>query len=225
MSLPSRGVLGATLALLAVALAWQLGHRSGAREVERRAAERLAATRATEATRAAEAASIVPSAEETVPASALAAAERERDIARATVESLRDELARSGELVAADRAELELYRRIGSDELPRGLALDSIERRAGPPPTLALTLVQVRGRERVAGRVEVGVEGAETEDETGVTLWGAEFDLRFFETLEVPLQGLEGDFPEAIVVDVLPEDGRHEPFRRRIAREEIRIVD
>ena len=217
---PRRWLLGA-LVVLGVALAWQLGHRRGVEDGARAMSRSIAA-------RDEASAAIAVERRERHEAE-LAALARERDIARATIETLSEELESRGELAAEERAELELYRRIGGEESSSGLAIDAIERRAGPPATLAVTLVQARGRERVAGRVEVdpaGRDGSAVAGADGGPAWSADFDLRFFETLEIPLERLGEPFPEAIVVSVTPDEGgRHKPFRRLFGRETIRTAD
>lgn len=226
MPLPPRGVLWIVLCVLLATLAWRFGHRSGVRDSAHIVAARTSAQ--AEASRAAAADRVVRQKAE------LGALARERDIARATIGALRGELERQGRLSAEERAELELYRRIGSDELPSGLTVDEIERRRGPPATLAITLVQARGRGRIRGRIEVrsdaaGTAGARAMATTSGGLeevgWSTTFDLRFFETLEMPQDALGEPFPDAVVVDVIPEGARHDPFRRRFGREAIRIVD
>lgn len=215
--LPPRPVLLAALAALALALAWWLGHRAGFERgfgegVERGAAgaENAAAGQAAQARAANEA--------------TLAALRHERDAARATIASLTERLARADSLDAAERAELALYRRIGDEEMPGGLVIDAVERRAGEPGTLAVTLVQARGRERVSGRLEATLLPADGEGAR--PLGETDFDLRFFATLELPLAGLDdGAPPVAVVLEVTPEGSRHTPFRERIEWDSIRIVD
>ena len=152
---------------------------------------------------------------------------RERDMALATVVSLRDELERGGELSAAERAELDLYRRIGEQGRPNGLALDTIERRVGEPPTLIVTLVQFRGRERVRGRIEVTAEGEAGERDPGASSarWSTSFDLRFFATSEVSLQGIADGSSAMIEVRVVPAATALAPIVRYFRLEDIRIVD
>ena len=228
--LPSRRVLGGVLVVLLIVTAWQLGERRGRRRAEARAAVLVAdASRAAEATIDA-----VP--DGALEAEAAATLRGERDMLRETVRSLRDALERADRLAADERAELELYRRVGADESAAGLAIDTLERRGGDPAVLRVTLVQVRGRDRVAGRVEVVPLGADARalpPESGREVlaalaeavpgtWSVPFDLRFFETLEIPL---DGPFPEAIEVRVVPADEPHAPFRARFHREAVRIVD
>ena len=227
---PSRSVLGGVLVALLIVTAWELGERRG----ERRADARAAAL-AEEVSRATEAMTdTVP--DETLDAEAVAILRGERDMLRETVRSLRDALERADRLAADERAELELYRRVGADESAAGLAIDTLERRGEDPAVLRVTLVQVRGRDRVTGRVEIVPleadapalppastgEASAAPTATAPGTWSAPFDLRFFETLEIPL---DGPFPETVEVRVVPADEPHAPFRARFRREAVRIVD
>jgi len=155
----------------------------------------------------------------------------ERDMAQATADTLRDRLESTGVLVASERAELELYRRIGSDEIASGLSIDTLERRRQDAEvidqTLLVTLVQARGRDRVTGRMEVRAidEAGAPAAAEGSLLGEASFDLRFFETLELTLSGVGRSPPFALDVLVIPDGSRHEPFRQRHVLEDIRQID
>ena len=84
------------------------------------------------------------------------------------------------------------------------------------------------GRDRVDGRIDVSAanrDGTALVGVDGAPAWSASFDLRFFQTLEVPVKRLGEPFPEAVLVAVVPEGGRHRPFRRLFGRETIRTVD
>ena len=213
--LPSRRLLLFALAALALALSWELGRRDGWQAGLREGADRGAA--ASEAARARVAERL---AEQVAERSAeRARLVRERDLARATVEALREDLELGGALTAEERAELELYRRVGDDGGPRGLAIETVARRPGPPEVLVITLVQVRGRDRVEGRVDVTVDGLAR------PAWSARFGLRFFETVELPLEGIGERFPDEVVVSVVPDGRLHRRFTERFGREAIRIVD
>ena len=226
---PRRLIGGLAVALL-LAAAWQLGERRGFERGTSRA-DALAAREAERRLAAAGAAD----------AATIAALRGEREMLSESVRGLRDALDRAGRLAAEERSELELYRRIGAAGGAAGLAIDTLERRpadpaSGAPATLRLTLVQVRGRDRVSGRVDVvaleedapplapetagDVRAAIARD--GRAIWTAPFDLRFFETLDVPL----GDaFPARFEVRVVPSTWRHEPFRRRYDRDDAALVD
>lgn len=162
---------------------------------------------------------------------------RERDVALATITALRDQLERAERLDAEERAELELYRRVGGEELPSGLSIDSIVRPRERAEILLVTLVQARGRDRVRGRIDL-LSASPGEGATASRLQGerqrgpppdaiasARFDMRFFETVELPLDLSAAPFPDELVISVVPEEGRHRPFRLRVEREAIRIVD
>ena len=162
---------------------------------------------------------------------------RERDVALATITALRDQFERAERLDAEERAELELYRRVGGEELPSGLSIDSMERPRERAETLVVTLVQARGRDRVEGRIDLlpaspGEEATasrpESEERRGPppdALASARFDMRFFETVELSLDLSAAPFPDELVISVVPEEGRYEPFRLLVEREAIRIVD
>ena len=161
---------------------------------------------------------------------------RERDTALATITALRDQLERVELLNADERAELELYRRVGGEELPSGLSIDTIERPRERAETLLVTLVQARGRDRVRGRIDVlptspgeatasRPEGEERRGPPPDAVASARFDLRFFETVELSLDLSATPFPDELIVSIVPDGGRHEPFRRRVEREAIRMVD
>ena len=227
------------LAVLALALAWQLGWRLGQRQGHERG------------TREAREALAVPPPDADARRAAheadLATLAGERDMARAALATLRLELERAGELAVAERAELELYRRLGGDAIEDGLSIDTLERRTDGGTgvaTLLVTLVQARGRDRVRGRVEVRARGSDAPalagggapldpepspdapaSADGDGRRSATFDLRFFETLEIALDGSGDAFPPVIDVRVIPEDARHEPFRRRFRREDIREIE
>ena len=211
-----------------MALSWRLGHLRG---VEEGVAEARREVGERERTRTSETLDRLVESDARV-----AALEHERDAARATSEALRDQLDRAERLSADERAELELYRRVGGDALPSGLSIESIERPRGPTRSLAVTLVQARGRDRVKGRIDVlpGAPGqapeprSSTEERRGVpegAIASERFDLRFFETVELPLRLAGGAAPEELIISIVPDSGRLEPFRERVEREAIRIAD
>jgi len=227
IALPSRRVLGVVLVALALVLSWQLGRRHGLELGEARARAEAASAIAI---------GTAPVATFEVTAGSGAADAGEREMLRATVRSLRAALDEAGRLSAAERDELELYRRIGADGAPDGVAIDTLGRRGEDPATLYLTLVQARGRERVAGTVELvrldADVGASPADESGgpratlgdgpAATWSAPFDLRFFETLEIPL---DEAVPELVEIRIVPTEGPHAPFRQRFRRDDMRILD
>lgn len=169
---------------------------------------------------------------------------RDRDLAQATIIALRDELTGLDALSAADRAELDLYRRIGRDDAPTGLGIDAVAGLQGEPPALRVTLVQTRGRSRAGGRLLLSIppgddssaggvdkanpnldKGAAALFEDGRPAWEAPFDLRFFQTVDVVLAGWKGNWPTLMRVDVIPTIGRHKPFREFVDRAALRILD
>lgn len=139
---------------------------------------------------------------------------RERDIARAAESELRDRLSEATRLSADERAELELYRRISNASQPIGLGVDNIEyleRDSGSPGVLEITLVQSRGRDRVTGSVQVTLK----RDDQDLTILPKDdaaalrFDLRFFETLSIPLDLAAVGVPDTVLLSVAPDDDRH----------------
>lgn len=118
----------------------------------------------------------------------------------------------------AARQELDLYQRIASTNVRTGLGVDSYEWNGGDDPWLAITLVQARGRDRVRGSVGITL----LRDRDGVTESmvisqpgddsGIGFDLRFFETLRVPMAGVEEFQPESLEIVVQPAGTRHKSF-------------
>ncbi len=149
--------------------------------------------------------------------------EAERDAALASLERLERALAERGRTSSEDAAELDLYRRIESGQGARGLTVEGLELvdSDGADPALLVTLVQSRGRRRVVGNVSLGLLGPDDAD-TGRSLGPpTPFDLRFFQTVRVPL-GADADVlvaevgtdPDAwrVRVAVEPDGDRHDPF-------------
>jgi len=118
----------------------------------------------------------------------------------------------------AARQELDLYQRIASNSARTGLAVDSYEWNGGDEPWMGITLVQARGRDRVRGSVGIAL----LRERDGVTERlvisrpgddsGIGFDLRFFETLRVPMPGVESFQPESLEITVQPAGNLHEDF-------------
>ena len=118
----------------------------------------------------------------------------------------------------AARQELDLYQRIASTSVRTGLGVDSYEWNGGDDPWLAITLVQARGRNRVRGTVGItllrerdGVTERKVISQPGNDS-GIEFDLRFFETLRVPMLGVEEFQPESLEIVVQPVGAQHKSF-------------
>lgn len=156
----------------------------------------------------------------------------ERDVARETVRALRDSLDNSGRLALEDAAELQLYRRIAGAEGKAGLRVDDVQIVAGETDTdadaLHITLAQVRGRDRVAGKLEAAVVGERDGVGQRVPITPAvgsaaaiTFDLRFFETLVIPLPAGKPASVDLLEIDVWPRQAAHKPFQHVVAWGEI----
>jgi hypothetical protein len=185
--------------LVAIVLSWQLGLRHG----QRSNADKVAASD-----------SSLPGAR-----AEWAKAQREIEILRASEAALRDDLSNTMRLSADDRAELELYRSIAQSSASAGLLVDAVTHVTGDElrgDRLEITLVQARGRGRVSGEVDVTlkrngqplVQLGESENGAPTT-----FDLRFFQTLSLPVDlGVYG-VPDSIQIEVRPDSGTvHEAF-------------
>ena len=197
--LPPRGVLFAATVLVAMVLSWQLGLRHGQQSNAKGAAARYTFLPGTQAE--------------------LAKAQREIEILRASEAALRDDLSNNMRLSADDRAELELYRSIAQLSESVGLLVDAVTHVAGDEQRgdrLEITLVQARGRGRVSGEVDVTlkrngqplVQLGESENGSPTT-----FDLRFFQTLSLPVDLDVYGVPDSIQIEVRPDSGTvHEAF-------------
>ena len=164
----------------------------------------------------------------------------ERDVALAAAARLERRLDEAERAAEEGAAELALYRRIESGAAGDGLSIETVRLEA--PGTsdaaLAVTLVQSRGRHRVTGSLSArlldGGTGGGAGDATaagadgeGVTPLGdgpAAFDLRFFQTVRVPLGAAADRFdaagePPRVELEVAPAGDRHERFV------EIRSID
>lgn len=197
---PARGVLLAALAVVGLILCWQLGVRSGQQTLGEDAVSRTSALESA--------------------LGELTEVRKQLAIARATEVELRNQMSQLMRLSADDRAELELYRRINNaDAASSGLGIDSVsftDDDAESGDLLHVTLVQSRGRGRVSGSLRVSVlRDGETVAELAKVADGslAEFDLRFFETVSLPLE-LDGlGAPDKLRIDVQPDDGTvHKDF-------------
>jgi len=84
-------------------------------------------------------------------------AQRQVEAADNTAAALQEALNASLQQSSEDAAELDLYRRIASSDLARGLGIDSVQWRGDPLRKLTVTLVQWRGRNSVEGQVQVAL--------------------------------------------------------------------
>lgn len=136
-----------------------------------------------------------------------------------------------------DSSELELYRRIEkSDALPQSISIERVAIQSTKPLSLNLTLVQWRGRERVAGQVSALANQRSAEDmavESRHRLLSdpesfrpVDFDFRFSQSVSVPVFSDSDETPEFIQIHVQPADKAHDPLVKRIEWTELaEIVD
>ena len=230
--LPPRRALAALAGALVVALAWQGGRMSAGGPMLPEADPDAFADGGDEAAGPG-------------PLERLAA---ERDVALAAAARLERRLDEAERAAEEGAAELALYRRIESGAAGDGLSIETVRLEAPgtPDAALAVTLVQSRGRHRVTGSLSARLldggagggagdgpaagagagAGAGAAGE-GVTPLGdgpAAFDLRFFQTVRVPLGAAADRFdaagePPRVELEVAPAGDRHERFV------EIRSID
>ncbi len=118
-----------------------------------------------------------------------------------------------------------LYQRIEGIEAASGLSVDTLTTSLnsdGVTNELNVTLIQARGRNRVNGKVGITLVGEKDGSEWRETIADVagnsalSFDLRFFETLSVPLpEGLANSdtHVDYVVIDVKPRGRPHKPFK------------
>ncbi len=204
--MPSRKLLLLTLAVMALALSWQCGVYQGQQQASVGGSAALIHSQGT-------------------ALAELAQARSEIEILRATEVALRDDLSNAMRMSADDRAELELYRSIANSKASTGLLVDRVTYVTGDDAgsagrtvgdRLDITLVQARGRGRVSGRVEVVLlRDGETLARVSEAVDGtpADFDLRFFQTIGLPLDLDVYGKPDSLQIDVLLDPGTvHEDF-------------
>lgn len=213
--LPPRRALAVVAIALAVGVSWQLGRLSARWVAVDTPDGAVDASRAGHAPGAGDASGDGPAngpaagaaATATTRATAGSTLADERDAALAGMKRLERELARSGRTADDDAAELELYRRIESGDRAKGLSIDAVELvDAGTADAaLEVTLVQSRGRRRVTGSLDARlldagpavalpssggvVRRTDAADGAGIAIGDgpASFDLRFYQTLRLPL--------------------------------------
>ena len=149
---------------------------------------------------------------------------RQRDIARETIRQLQSSLADAQHLADDDQAELDLYRRIASDSTPSGLSIDNVTLEEN---ALAITLIQSRGRKSVNGIVQVALTRSDGDQVERLVLPASNgetdigFDFRFFETIEVPVNALEGFPAQQLEIMVLPSGEAYKPFKAEFPWEDV----
>jgi len=202
-------ILAFTLACVAIVCAAMLGYLFGADNRQPVLASALPAGTTSDA----QSAEVV-----------LLVAQRERDVAQETVRQLQASLAEATRMADEDKAELDLYRRIASDSTPNGLSIDNVVLENN---TLAITLIQARGRKSVSGIVKVAVTrmnddklerlilpATEGGDET-------EFDFRFFETISLSTGAVAGFSPQQLEITVTPSGETYKGFKAEFAWDDV----
>ena len=157
-----------------------------------------------------------------------AAAEQNHIEAKATVVALRDKLKSTTSMNATDDADLRLYRRIANlaDTETRGLFVDQVTMSKDfetDEVSLNILLIQTQGRNRIRGSV-----GATILPDTGKPIKivqshdkkAPEFNLRFFQTVNIPVPKTKGVMDE-LEIQVQPAAKAHKPFTYRIPWKEI----
>lgn len=113
-----------------------------------------------------------------------------------TINQLKKDLLKSGHQNFEDKKELVLYRRIAGSSDKSGLIIDELEKTMTSENQLSgvrFSLLQYQGKENVSGTITISVTG-ETDGEPFIHGLNAvdafstvDFDLRFFETFELPM--------------------------------------
>jgi hypothetical protein len=136
-----------------------------------------------------------------------------------------------------DSHALDLYRRIeNSDAPPQSISIEKVEIQSTKPLSLNLTLVQWRGRERVAGQISALADQRLAEDKAVLSRHKSladpesyrpvNFDFRFFQSVSVPVFVDTDEPPDFIQIHVQPDDKTRDPLVKRIAWTELAgIVD
>ncbi len=144
----------------------------------------------------------------------------QRDVADASNAALQESLKEMQAQSLEQKSQKRLYDRIEGTDIGTGLNIDTIikvNNSDGETAELHITIVQARGRDRVKGQMGVALLGEKNDGnwrEVIVDVNSDEaprFDLRFFQTLVVPVP--ENDILIDIVeIDVVPDGKRHKPF-------------
>lgn len=136
-----------------------------------------------------------------------------------------------------DSADLELYRRIErSDAAPGSIAIDEVVLQNTQPLSVGLTLVQWRGREKVAGKVSVSANQF-SRGESAVlskhslsadrdSFLPVDFQFRFFQKVSVPVPIDPDNPPDFIEIEVKTKNLGHHGLVKRVDWTELsEIVD
>ncbi len=141
----------------------------------------------------------------------------QRDIADASNRSLQKTLKQLQAKSLEQKSTQRLYENIEGKDRSSGLGVDTITRvndENGVAEELHITVVQARGRNRVKGRMGVALIGEksgepwreEIADAAGDS--AARFDMRFYETLVVPLPKYKNHI-DIVEISIEPDDKQH----------------
>ncbi len=141
----------------------------------------------------------------------------QRDIADASNRSLQKTLKQLQAKSLEQKSTQRLYENIEGKDRSSGLGVDTITRvndENGVAEELHITVVQARGRNRVKGRMGVALIGEksgepwreEIADAAGDS--AARFDMRFYETLVVPLPKYKNHI-DIVEINIEPDDKQH----------------
>lgn len=141
----------------------------------------------------------------------------QRDIADASNRSLQKTLKQLQAKSLEQKSTQRLYENIEGKDRSSGLSVDTITRvndENGVAEELHITVVQARGRNRVKGRMGVALIGEksgepwreEIADAAGDS--AARFDMRFYETLVVPLPKYKNHI-DIVEINIEPDDKQH----------------
>jgi len=148
----------------------------------------------------------------------------ERDVGKETITALRDAMHKQQRLSTSDANELQLFRRIaGAEGKARINASED-----GSVAVLRITLIQSRGRDRVAGSLGVTLVGRRAGASHREVIASADnrqapsFDMRFFQTVSVPTF-LDEEFEiDRVEIAVKPRGVAYKPFQTVLPWGEIR---
>jgi len=203
--LPTMHMMRWALAFVSVAVSGLLGHQCGVKQERETIAEELQDQQ-----------SHLMSLEKEYEAQ-VAALRTQRDIADASNVSLQKTLKQLQSESLEYKSTQRLYENIEGNDRSSGLGVDTVTRvndENGNPKELHITVVQARGRNRVKGQVGVELVGEKAgapwrEVIADVAAKSAlQFDLRFFQTLVVPIPESENHI-DIVEIEVKPESKRH----------------
>lgn len=141
-----------------------------------------------------------------------------------------------------DAAELALYRHIADKNTPAGLSVESVEFSPNAPGYAQITLIHVKGRDRVTGllgaaliavdeqgqekrRVIMDAESGQLgeEGEASNVVGIAPFDMRFFQTVLVNVDKATTFDPEWLEIALQPESRRVKSVKQRVRWDDIQM--